>query len=196
MRSSFFDVDNLRSVLTEENPDANFMAIKVGGRAALVVGGPFNRRPEGMRGFCAARELTHLVAWGDMYLLIPDFGVPGHKETVDWTLKQAFRALIEDGVLYVGCAGGRGRTGLVMALLAKATGRHMPVDYVRATYHPNAVETDEQCEYVRVFDVGAVRRWLRWQRVRGFLHLGVGKIVFPPHDLRDRGDSGGGSGLR
>ncbi len=179
MRSSFFDVDNMRRVLSTDSPRINFTVLKVCGRAVLLAGGPFDCRPDGLRGFCAARELTHLIAWGDMYLLIPDFGIPRREDTpwnVSYVLKQAFRVLLEDGVLYVGCAGGRGRTGLILALLAKATGLHRPIDYVRATYHPEAVETDEQFQYVQDFDIRAVRRWLRWQRVRMVLRLGVGKI--------------------
>ena len=53
----------------------------------------------------------------------------------------------------VACPGGRGRTGTVLACLAVLDGvpPGQAVGYVRAHYHPRAVETPWQQRYVRRF---------------------------------------------
>lgn len=49
-----------------------------------------------------------------------------------------------------------GRTGLFLAILAKAVGFNDPVAYVRKHYYNHAVETAEQAKYVEAFDVSWV----------------------------------------
>jgi hypothetical protein len=75
-----------------------------------------------------------------------------------------------DGPVYVGCAGGWGRTGMFLALMAKAWGIENPVAYVRQVYCSQAIDTTPQLKYVDDFDVRWVRRklralaWRRWFR--------------------------------
>ena len=49
--------------------------------------------------------------------------------------------------------GGRGRTGTALACIAVLDGvpADQAVDYVRRHYHPDAVETDEQRQFVAAF---------------------------------------------
>ena len=65
--------------------------------------------------------------------------------------------------MWVGCQGGWGRTGLFLALMAKVCGEANPVSYVRHHYSPRAVETNEQMDYVRKFDVDDLQQWLFWR---------------------------------
>jgi protein-tyrosine phosphatase len=58
--------------------------------------------------------------------------------------------------IYVGCRAGIGRTGTVLAGLAKVAGIAAPVAFVRAHYHPEAVETRAQADAVAALDVEAV----------------------------------------
>ena len=53
----------------------------------------------------------------------------------------------------IGCAGGLGRTGTVLACMAILAGlpRDEAVKWVRAKYDPRAVETVEQQDWVRSF---------------------------------------------
>lgn len=52
-----------------------------------------------------------------MVLDIPDYQVPSVEATIE-ALVETFKILREDGVIYVGCFGGIGRTGMFMALIA------------------------------------------------------------------------------
>ena len=64
----------------------------------------------------------------------------------------------------VGCMGGIGRTGLMLALLAKSFGEEDPVRYVRATYYSHAVETAAQKQFIAEFKVPLsvrLRIWLK-----------------------------------
>lgn len=60
---------------------------------------------------------------------------------------------LEDGErLYVGCAGGTGRTGTLLAILVAqhpAFSGQAAIDYIRKVYRPHAIETPEQEEQVR-----------------------------------------------
>ena len=76
---------------------------------------------------------------------IPDMGVPrsvpDFKAMIDWLCNQ----LQEDKKIHVGCIGGHGRTGMVLAaIIAKATGEKDAIQFVRKNYCPKAVESDEQ----------------------------------------------------
>jgi len=151
---------------------------KLLGRKVTVMGGPYREKPEGIRGVKLAQEIN---AACDVRLDIPDFGIPA-VHAVDDALFQTLKVLCEDGVIYLGCAGGIGRTGMFMALLMKTIGilnleaeektwwcrfkkffggspnhsdlgmRNFPVQWVREEYLSTAVETDEQYSFVSHYD--------------------------------------------
>lgn len=150
---------------------------KLLGRKVTVMGGPYREKPEGIRGVKLAQEIN---AACDVRLDIPDFGIPA-VHAVDDALFQTLKVLCEDGVIYLGCAGGIGRTGMFMALLMKTIAtlnlqaeektlwykiknflgfdpspylgmRDFPVYYVRDEYLSTAVETDEQYAFVIHYD--------------------------------------------
>lgn len=150
---------------------------KLLGRKVTVMGGPYREKPEGIRGVKLAQEIN---AACDVRLDIPDFGIPA-VHAVDDALFQTLKVLCEDGVIYLGCAGGIGRTGMFMALLMKTIAtlniqaeektlwykikkflgadpspylgmKDFPVYYVRDEYLSTAVETDEQYAFVIHYD--------------------------------------------
>ena len=145
------------------------MPIKFGFMAAYhnlkVFGGPFDKRPRTAKHFniCVRAER---VPPTDIHAHLPivDFEVPNpsQRKLVDETLFQALKAAIDGKQVYVGCMGGVGRTGLFMALLAKAADVKQPVSWVRATYDSHAVETKQQKAYVEEFDVKPLQRRLFW----------------------------------
>lgn len=148
------------------------------GLKRTVYGGPFRdarHRLELYRVSLREEEPTGYDVW----LPIHDFGVPEDDEAVRDALKAVLEAMLLGRRVYVGCAGGIGRTGMFLALLAKVAGAKYPVAAVREGYARQAVETREQEKYVRNFDVSGLRWWL-WRRSwrHGLLSS------FFPHDDR------------
>lgn len=144
------------------------MPIRLGWRGAFfhfdITGGPFdvfrNITDEDF-GVCVRAERIHDLPF-DLLLAIKDFDVPDQRPWhVSLTLKDTIAAALGGRDVYVGCMGGWGRTGLFLALLAKACGEDNPVAYVREHYTPHAVETQKQASYVAAFDVTEIRQWLR-----------------------------------
>ena len=88
------------------------------GNKVTVMGGPYLDKPEGIKGVKLAQEIDAPAA---VVLDVPDFGVPTYRALNDPIFK-AIRILDEDGVIYVGCMGGIGRTGMFMACLIKTIG--------------------------------------------------------------------------
>lgn len=135
-----------------------------------LVGGPYAAFPEnGYFGVCL-REQVPTTKAADVHLPIDDFSVPKDPDKVVRALKEVIIAAMLGEVIYVGCMGGFGRTGLFIALVAKAVGIENPVRYTREHYFPSAVETPEQARYVENFDVSWFKPWLlrtQWDMVRG-----------------------------
>lgn len=136
------------------------------GKFFTVIGGAYKARPlEGTVNLKLAKEIK---APFDINIPIEDFCVP-EKEDMDKGLESAVRAITKGQCLYVGCMAGRGRTGLFLAVLAKAFGIDKPVEYVRATYYSHAVETHEQFQYVSDYEIPkSVKRMLVWAKMRAY----------------------------
>jgi hypothetical protein len=90
--------------------------------------------------------------WEARWLRWPDFGLPGDRDRARALLTDAWLRAATERV-ELACGGGRGRTGTALACLAVLDG--VPPDravaFVRAHYHPRAVETPWQKRYVRFF---------------------------------------------
>ncbi len=82
-----------------------------------------------------------------------DFGVPEHAEVAAQQIADAFERARRGELVEVGCIGGKGRTGTVLACMAVLAG--VPADeavaWVRGAYRPEAVETPEQEAWVLWF---------------------------------------------
>lgn len=127
-------------------------------------GGPFDSYPDFKKtvdqpfGVCVREE--RVPKDHDVLLKIEDYSVPRDKRLVALALKDALYAALQGKDVYVGCMGGWGRTGLFLALIAKAAGEADPVAFVRKNYTSHAVETPEQKAYVAGFDVSDLQKWL------------------------------------
>lgn len=96
---------------------------------------------------------------GESFLFpITDMSVPSDvslfKELIEWVSVQ----LIAGKKVHMGCIGGHGRTGLVMAALVKhMTGEVDAITYVRDNYCQKAVESKAQIEFLgKHFGIKAV----------------------------------------
>lgn len=133
-------------------------------------GGPYRYKPGNAFGVCLLEEAPAINAqnYPKVHLPIRDFSVPEDKAEVEDAIKRTFSAALDGETVYVGCMGGKGRTGLFLALLTKVA-RGTTVDAVtrvRTVYNRHAVETEEQEDYVRGFDVTGLRQWLYWEIVK------------------------------
>ena len=93
------------------------------------------------------------VAWPSTWLRWPDFGLPSDRAAARASFRELWERAEEQRV-EVACGGGRGRTGTALACVAILDGvpASQAVAYVRAGYHPRAVETPWQRRYVERFD--------------------------------------------
>jgi hypothetical protein len=84
-----------------------------------------------------------------------DFGLPADPRAAAAQIRAAFDRARAGERVEVGCAGGLGRTGTVLACMATLAGvpPSQAVAWVRANYRPAAVETAEQEAFVRAFAV-------------------------------------------
>lgn len=115
----------------------------------VVTGGPFTECPKSMKGVKMAKEIKQACA---VDIPTVDFQVPDRK-VLYRGLSKALDLMLAGEPLYVGCMGGKGRTGLFLAVLAKSMGVKKPVEYVRANYYAHAVETPEQYKFVSKFTI-------------------------------------------
>ena len=92
------------------------------------------------------------VAWESRWVRWPDFWLPTDRLEARRALAELWRRAATERV-EVACTGGRGRTGTALGCLAVLDG--VPpaeaVAYVRAHYHPRAVETPWQHRFVAQF---------------------------------------------
>ena len=93
-----------------------------------------------------------------VHFIIKDMGVPDSitefVHLIEWISMQ----LIANHKVHIGCIGGHGRTGLVMAaLVMHMTGNKDAITYVRSNYCKKAVESDAQIQYLHsVFNINLV----------------------------------------
>jgi protein-tyrosine phosphatase len=92
------------------------------------------------------------VAWEFRWVAWPDYGLPADPPAMRRALVEAWERADRERV-EVGCMGGRGRTGTALACIAVLDGvpADQAVEYVRRHYHPDAVETEEQRQFVAAF---------------------------------------------
>jgi protein-tyrosine phosphatase family protein len=92
----------------------------------------------------------HPIEWPHEWLDWPDFRLPKDPARAVELIRDLHRRALDGQRVEVACGGGIGRTGTVMAALAAIAG--VPADeavgWVRANYHPRAVETPWQRRWV------------------------------------------------
>jgi len=143
------------------------MAVLHLGRFRVIWGGPYRDRPlKADIQICMAREIDEPATYR---VEAVDFGVPSEKRMLK-ALKKVLYGLALRRTVFVGCAGGLGRTGLFMAVLMAALGHPNPVAFVRRQYRKRAVETPEQEKYVEDFPYRKLRGALWRARLLARFH--------------------------
>jgi hypothetical protein len=89
-------------------------------------------------------------AWPYRRIQWPDFSVPADREDALDALREALRRVHEGERVEAACHGGMGRTGTALAALAILDGlpASEAVGWVREHYHPRAVETSRQRQWL------------------------------------------------
>jgi protein-tyrosine phosphatase len=89
-----------------------------------------------------------------------DFGLPEDRESAARQIEAAFMRARRGELVEIGCLGGTGRTGTVLACMAVLVGvpPAQAVDWVRDAYRAEAIETPEQEDWVRWFASRASRQ--------------------------------------
>jgi len=132
-------------------------------------------------GLChSMRQTAKRFPWEvgeEVYFPIPDMGVPqdvdDFKALVGWT-----KSRIEFGFkVHVGCIGGHGRTGTLLAALVSLYGEKDAIQYVRQHYCPKAVETEVQVQFlVKHFGINPMDGY-KEKKQRQPVSLGTGGII-------------------
>lgn len=100
------------------------------------------------------KETANMYPWNEkkveeILFYIPDMGVPADaaefKKMIAWIALQ----LIALKLVHIGCIGGHGRTGMVLAaLVTHMTGESDSISYVRKHYCEKAVESSAQVRFL------------------------------------------------
>lgn len=121
---------------------------------AIIRASPVSERAvdDSWRDFGLYCDPSWAPSWPADVIDWPDFGVPTDATRAAAQIVAAYERVRAGEHLEIGCIGGKGRTGTVLACLAILAGlpASEAVSWVRATYHPHAVETPEQ------------ERWVLW----------------------------------
>jgi protein-tyrosine phosphatase len=98
------------------------------------------------------RERPH--SWPSRHVEWEDFGLPSDEVDAFKASVEAHRRAKAGELVEVGCAGGTGRTGTALAMIAIVSGVAQPdaVAWVRSNYHRWAVEVPEQEAMLARFD--------------------------------------------
>lgn len=92
-------------------------------------------------------------AWPCERIDWPDFGAPADVDAAHGAIKRALEAARQGERVEIGCLGGLGRTGTVLACMAVLAGvpSDDAVEWVRRNYRAGAVETHAQERFVQAF---------------------------------------------
>lgn len=98
------------------------------------------------------RQSTLAYPWefGNSFLFrIQDGGVPPSVDQTHKLIEWLWNSMMAGNKTHIGCIGGHGRTGLILAaLVTHATGEKDSIAYVRENYCKKAVETQEQVDWL------------------------------------------------
>lgn len=134
------------------NEPVGRLPLTVGGKTYWITGGPISAADQVPGAFRVNLSLTQQHA-ADLRLPTEDFGCPP-ADAMQAAVAQTLDVLFSDRAVYAGCVGGKGRTGLFLACMAKAIGTPDPLTYVRFHYHRHAVESLQQGRFLRDWTPG------------------------------------------
>ena len=128
-----------------------------------VAGGPYKKMPKGFLGVKMAEEIDLPC---EVDVPVVDFSIPTVEE-LERGVEETLRLVLSGKPVYVGCMGGIGRTGLMLAALAKVFDIEQPILYVRENYYAHAVETKNQMDLLEQWEVPThLKRMVFWSKVR------------------------------
>ena len=106
------------------------------------------------RDFGLYMDVLWAPTWDAESIDWPDFGLPADEARAVEQIMAAYERAKNGEQLEIGCIGGLGRTGTVLACMAILAGvpAEDAVDWVRSNYDARAVETAEQEAWVLRFD--------------------------------------------
>lgn len=104
-------------------------------------------------GLYADQMWSPLSASRNEFINWPDFSVPACDEIAHQQIIDAFIRACKGEVVEIGCIGGHGRTGTILACMHVIAGYDpdFAINLARRNYCHHAVETPEQEEWVRQF---------------------------------------------
>jgi len=91
--------------------------------------------------------------WPADWIDWPDYGVPSDASSAVTLIEAAFERAQRGVHVEIGCIGGLGRTGTVLACMAVLSGvpAAEAVCWVRTHYDPRAIETEAQAQWIAWF---------------------------------------------
>jgi hypothetical protein len=126
----------------------------------VVRASPLRERGAAECDFGVYMDARWAPTWPAVLIDWQDFGLPHDPVSAAATIRDAYARARAGERVEVGCAGGLGRTGTVLACMAVLAG--VPVDdavgWVRRNYDVRAVETREQEAWVQWFAACRPRR--------------------------------------
>ena len=110
------------------------------------------RRNDPSRDFGLYLDPAWAPDWPAAIVEWPDFGIPASPTEAFDQIQTALERARAGERVEIGCLGGLGRTGTVLACMAVmcGLGSSAAIDWARADYDPRAIETPEQ------------ERWVSW----------------------------------
>lgn len=85
----------------------------------------------------------------EVHFPIPDMGIPKDQEAFHKLVGWLSQRLRKGDKIHIGCIGGHGRTGMLLAALVATVGQTPDaITYVRQHYCPKAVESREQIDFL------------------------------------------------
>jgi protein-tyrosine phosphatase len=111
------------------------------------------REKDDQRDYGLYMDLRWNPTWSADVIDWDDFGVPRDSEVAARQISSAFERAQAGQRVEIGCAGGLGRTGTVLACMAILSGvpEEEVVEWVRANYRVEAIETAEQEAWIQWF---------------------------------------------
>jgi hypothetical protein len=111
------------------------------------------REQDPTRSFGLYLDMRWQPRWPSEMIEWPDYGLPTDRDRAADQITAAFERARRGDSVEVGCVGGLGRTGTVLACMAVLAGvpAASAVGWVRREYNPAAVETAAQEHWVRWF---------------------------------------------
>jgi protein-tyrosine phosphatase len=119
------------------------------------------------------RLAPEILADSEVTVRVEDFKVPEDEEAWLRAAKDLIRHALRGRRAFVGCRGGVGRTGMMIATVAKILGETSPVFWTRRNWRREAIETLAQERFVQGLDVSPIQGWLRRRRTLRRLSLGL-----------------------